>query len=84
MHVTKDIKQAALLCSRGERVTFVITKENKWSLFSFCFYQYKFRTLKDFKHISYQKEKDGLYWFLKAVAVVSFGTYTLSYDFKRY
>lgn len=79
--VTTNIKEAAQACARGERVTFVINAQNKWSIFLFCMYQLRYKTLKDFKHISYQKPKDGFYWLLKTVDLLSFGTYKLTYDF---
>lgn len=81
MLMSKDIEEVARACKSGEEMTFIITKENKLSLFAFCFYQFKYRTLKEFKTISYQKEKDLLYWFLKAVAIISFGKYKITYDF---
>lgn len=83
MLVTMDIEEAALACSKDEKVTFVINQNNKWHIFLFCVYQIKYKTLKDFQHISFEKEKDGLYWLLKTVAFLSFGTYKLTYNYDK-
>ena len=81
MIITYNIENAAYLCAKGEDVTFAITKQNEWSLFLFCFYQLKYKTLKDFKKISFRKKKDPLYYFLKLFATISFGYYTISFDY---
>ncbi len=78
---TENIKYAAYLCSVGEEVSFVITKHNEMSLFLFCFYQVHYKTLKEFRHISFRKPKDLLYYFLKVTSLSSFGYYTLSFDY---
>jgi hypothetical protein len=77
-----DIKEVTKACSRGEEPTFAINEKNKYSLFLFTFYQYKYKTNKEFKHISYQKEKDLLYYFLRLVSKISLGYYKLTYDYK--
>lgn len=83
MLVTTNIEEAAMACSKDEKVTFVINQNNRCRIFLFSIYQLKYRTLKVFKHISFQREKDTFYWLLKMVAILSFGTYTLTYDFKE-
>ncbi|WP_321467760.1 hypothetical protein [Halarcobacter sp.] len=76
-----DIKEVTKACSKGETVSFAITSKNKYSLFLFTYYQYKYNTNKEFKHISYQKPKDLLFYFLKLVSKISFGYYKLTYDY---
>ena len=82
MSVIYDIEEAAIACARGEEVTFAITKANKYSLCKFSYFQIKHKTRKEFRHISYQKEKDLLYYFLRCCATISFGKYKLTYDFE--
>ena len=80
MFCTKDIEAAAIAAKRDEEVCFVLTKENKWSLFAFCYYQLKHRTLKEFNCIVYNKQKDTLYYLLRFVARINSKKYTLLYD----
>ena len=82
MKVIYDIEEAAIACKHGEEVVFAITDKNKYSLFSFSYYQLKHKTTKEFNHISYQKEKDLLFYFLRCCAKLSFDNYTLTYDHK--
>lgn len=81
MKIIYDIEEAAIACAQGQELTFAITKKNKYSLCAFSYYQIKHKTCKEFNHISYQKEKDLFYYFLRCCAKLSFGKYTLSYDF---
>ena len=78
-----NIEDVAKECSLGQDVVFCITSTNKYTLFLFPYFQLKYKTLKEFHHISYQKEKDLLYYFLKCCAKVSLGKYILSFDFKE-
>lgn len=80
MQYTKDIEEAAKKCATGEKIVFVITNENKYTLLKFSYYQLKYKTLREFNHISYQKEKDLFYYFLLCCAKLSFGKYKLTYD----
>ncbi len=77
-----DIKEATKACAKGEELIFAINEKNRYSLFLFTFYQYKYKTNKEFKHISYQKPKDLLYYFLRLVSRISLGYYKLTYDYK--
>lgn len=76
-----DIEEAAKLCAKGEDITFVITNNNRYAILFFAFYQFKHKTNKEFKHISYRKSKDTLYYILKGFAKISFGYYKLTYDY---
>jgi len=80
MRIIYDIEEAAVACKDGEDVVFAVTEHNKYTLFKFSYYQLKHKTTKEFNHISYQKEKDLLYYFLRCCAKLSFDTYTLTYD----
>jgi len=82
MKIIYDIEETAIACKHGEEVTFAITEHNKYSLFKFSYYQLKHKTAKEFNHISYQKDKDLLYYFLRSCAKLSFDNYTLTYDYK--
>lgn len=83
MFFSDDIEEIAKAGARGEETTFVITKKNKYTIALFCYYQVKHKTLKEFKHISYQKPKDLFYYFLKTVSKLSFGEYHISYDYSE-
>lgn len=83
MRYIDDIKEATIATANGEEIVFVIHEKNKYSIFLYGFYQYKYHTNKEFKHISYQKPKDMLYYFLKFITKISFGVYKLSYDYKK-
>jgi hypothetical protein len=80
MVYTKNIEEAALWAKRGEEVCFVLTKENKWSLFTFCYYQLKHKTLKEFDCIIYNKPKNLLYYLLRFVTLINSKKYTLRYE----
>lgn len=82
MLILYDIEEATKACANGEDVTFAITDKNRWSIFSFSYYQIKHKTTKEFTHISYQKNKDLLYYLLLLCSKISFGKYQLSYDYK--
>jgi len=82
MKTIYDIEEATIACKNGEAVIYAITQENKYSLFKLCYYQLKHKTTKEFHHISYRKEKDLLYYFLRCCATLSFDKYTLTYDYK--
>jgi len=82
MKLTQSIEEAAVLCSVYKECTFVITQDNKYTLFMFAYYQAKYKTLNSFKNISYQKSKDALYYFLKLFSIISLNYYKLTYDYE--
>lgn len=81
MKIIYDIEEVAIACKHDEEVVFAVTDDNKYSLFKFGYYQLKHKTTKEFNHISYQKKKDLLYYLLHCYARLSFGKYTLTYDY---
>lgn len=82
MREVYDINEAAKACANGEDITFVINKENKYAILLFAFYQVKHKTNKEFRHISYRKSKDLLYYILRFFSKISFGYYRLSFDYE--
>ena len=56
---------------------FLIHTKNRYSLFRFCWLQWKARTRKEFRTILYAAPKDWLYYGLKCASVLSFGYYHL-------
>lgn len=82
MRVIYDIDEAAKACANGEDIIFAINKENKYSILKFGFLQYKYHTNKEFKHISYEKDKDFFYYFLRFISKISFGHYKLTHNKK--
>jgi len=82
MKTLYDIEEVTKACANDEEVIFAINSKNRYSIFLFTFYQYKYKTNKEFKHISYQKSKDLLYYFLRLVSKISLGYYKLTYDYK--
>lgn len=81
MFYSDNIEEIVKACKRGEEATFIINKENKYTITFFCYYQLKYKTLKEYKNISYQKPRDLFYYFLKTVSKLSFGEYHISYDY---
>ena len=77
---TTSIEEAAIRSANDEEVCFVLTKENKYTLFAFCYYQLKHKTLKEFNCIIYAKERDILYYLLRFVSRINAKKYTLTYD----
>ena len=77
MFYTKDIEEAAIESAKDTEVCFVITEENKYSLFTFCYYQLKHRTMKEFNCIIYAKKKDILYYLLYFVSAINSQRYIL-------
>lgn len=77
---TTSIEEAAIRSANDEEVCFVLTKENKYTLFTFCYYQLKHKTLKEFNCIIYAKERDILYYLLRFVSRINAKKYTLTYD----
>lgn len=77
---TTSIQRAAKLSALGVEVCFEINEKNKYTLFLFCYYQLKYKTLKEFHCIIYNKNKDILYYLLYLVAKLNSGRYTLKYD----
>lgn len=84
MFYTTKIEETAILSKEGKDVGFVLNAQNKWTLFTFCYYQLKHKTLKEFNCIIYAKDKDILYYVLKFVAKINSKKYTLKHekDFK--
>jgi hypothetical protein len=82
MKIIYDIEEVAIACKNDEEVVFAVIENNKYSLFKFGYYQLKHRTTKEFNHVSYQKKKDLLYYLLFCYARLSFGKYTLTYEYK--
>lgn len=79
---TSNIEYCAYLCSKKENVAFVITRYNEMSLFLFCYYQLKYKTMRDFKTIIFKKQKDFLYYFLKFISLLSFNYYKIHYRYE--
>lgn len=77
---TSSIEEAAIHSANDQEVCFVLTKENKYTLFSFCYYQLKHKTLKEFNCIIYAKERDILYYLLRFVGRINSKKYTLVHD----
>lgn len=77
---TTSIEEAAIFSAHDQEVCFVLTKENKYTLFQFCYYQFKHRTLKEFNCIIYAKSKDTLYYLLRFVVLLNSKKYTLMQD----
>jgi hypothetical protein len=80
MFYTTNIEEVAIQSAKDIEVCFVLTKQNKYSLFTFCYYQLKHKTLKEFNCIIYAKKKDILYYILKSVAFLNHKKYKLIYD----
>lgn len=82
MREVDNINEAAKACANDEDITFVINKKNKYKILLFAFYQIKHKTNKEFRHISYRKQKDLFYYILRFFSKISFGYYKLSFDYK--
>lgn len=80
---TEDIEEAVINSKEGKDVSFVITSENKYSLFKVCYYEVKHRTRSEFRTIIYKKKKDLLYYMLRFVDIITFGHYTLLYEYEE-
>ena len=80
MFYTKSIEEAAIESANDKEVCFVLTKQNKYTLFTFCYYQIKHKTMKEFNCIVYAKEKDILYYLLRFVVIINSKKYTLIHD----
>lgn len=76
----KSIEETAIACARGEEVCFVLTDENWRSMFTFCYYQLKYKTRNDFRCIVYQRPKGLLYYFLRLISIIFAWRYTLIYE----
>ncbi|CAA6823380.1 MAG: Unknown protein [uncultured Sulfurovum sp.] len=79
---TENVEQAVIHSKKGKDVSFVITPKNKYSLFKVCYYELKHRTRSEFRTIIYQKKKDLLYYMLRGVHLLTFGHYTLVYEYE--
>lgn len=80
---TENIEEAVINSKEGKDVAFVITSENKYSLFKVCYYEVKYRTRSEFRTIIYKKKKDLLYYMLRIVHLITFGHYTLIYEYEE-
>lgn len=80
---TENIEEAVIHSKEGKDVSFVITSENKYSLFKVCYYEIKHRTRSEFRTIIYKKKKDILYYMLRFVDIITFGHYTLIYAYEE-
>jgi hypothetical protein len=80
MYHTDNIEDAAIHCKAGEEVCFILTDRNRFTLFQFCYFQLKHKTLREFHCIVYRKEKDILYYLLRFVAKLNCGKYELRYE----
>lgn len=78
---TEDIEKAVINSKEGKDVAFVITSENKYSLFKVCCYEIIHRSRSEFRTIIYKKKKDLLYYMLRFVHIITFGHYTLVYEY---
>jgi hypothetical protein len=83
---TKSLENTLLVCNRIEEMTSIVAhkqsaillhSKNRYSLFLFCWFQFKARTRKEFRTILYSAPKDLLYYGLKAASFLSFGYYRL-------
>lgn len=77
---TENIEEAVINSKEGEEVSFIITSENKYSLFKVCYYEVKHRTRSEFRTIIYKKKKDLLYYMLRFVHIITFGHYNLIFE----
>lgn len=86
MFYTQNIEIATIKSAKNKEVCFVLTRKNKYKLFTFWYYQIKHKTLKEFHCILYAKNRDMLYFILRLVAIISAKKYTLIYNpnFKFY
>jgi len=80
MFYTENIEIAAIESAKGTEVCFVLTKKNKYRLFTFCYYQLKHKTIKEFNCIIYAKNKDILYYLLHFVVLINSKKYTLIHN----
>ena len=77
-----NIEEAVKATANDEEITFVVTDETKYDILKVVYYQIKHKTNKEFKHISYEKNKDIIFYILKFFSIISFGIYKLTYDKK--
>lgn len=75
MEVIYNIEEAVKRSAIGEEICWGLTKENRWDIFKICYYQYKHKVRDEFKCISYETEKDWLYYWLRFISVITFGHY---------
>lgn len=80
---TENIEEAVIRSKEGKNVSFVITSNNKYSLFKVCYYEIIHRTRSEFRTIIYKKKKDLLYYMLRFVHIITFGHYTLVYEYEE-
>jgi len=82
----KSLEDALLVSNRIEEMPSIVSHKhtaillhtkNRYSLFTFCWFQLKAKTRKEFRTILYSAPKDGLYYALKIASLLSFGYYKL-------
>lgn len=74
--VTNRIEEAIHI-AKYPKSAFLLHPKNTLSLFSYCKYQIRYRSLEEFRIILYASPKNILYRVLSCIAVISFGTYRL-------
>jgi len=83
---TKELEETLLLSNRIEEMPSIVSHKNtaillhtknRYSLFSFCWFQFKAKTRKEFRTIIYSAPKDFLYYGLKTASLLSLGYYRL-------
>jgi hypothetical protein len=74
---TQDIQKAVRWLSEGKEVAYVISEKNGNQLFTFAYWQLRYRTFRSFRTIVYAKERDFLFYLLRFVSLLSLGYYTL-------
>jgi hypothetical protein len=74
--VSNEISQMIPLLTHSN-AAFLLHRKNRWSLFWFAWYQFRAKTIKEFKIIIYAAPLDGFFYLLKFVSFVSFGRYKL-------
>lgn len=76
--VSNKIEEVILIASYPKSA-FLLHSKNSVSLFSCWKYQWRYRTLKEFRIIVYAAPKTLLYRLLSFFSLVSFGAYSLIY-----
>jgi len=74
--VSTKIDETVLIASY-EKTAYLVNAQHPYSLFRYCLYQFRQRTLKEFRIILYAAPKNWLYYALKVVSLISFGYYRL-------
>ncbi|MBD3790022.1 MAG: hypothetical protein IE885_06635 [Campylobacterales bacterium] len=76
LYKTRNIEKAAKWLKEGDKeVAFVIDEHNRLTLFTFAYWQFRYKTLKSFKTIIYTKKRHTFFYLLKTVSILTFGYY---------